>query len=249
MAPYNAIALVEYIQILHKGKLDKSLFAVFEEELKSCSAQEVNIAIENLIIRYKDVEEIEKTVARFIRASTSGLERWQKLEYPADSLFSILDRENRAIELLLSNLKKSYLSVLPDFRDNRQETRTQFKAELEKIQSIRNHYLKLQYGLFSALEAEGAPTRCIQLMWHLEDSIWPGLKDCLEMLSGKDWDFNRFNKAYGQMYYLLGSLVFREDRILYPVAFQYLSEDIQRRLLLEVESFGIIHEEDWRIKR
>ncbi|MBB6481172.1 hypothetical protein [Spirochaeta isovalerica] len=242
MDPYNTIALVEYIQILHKGKLDKSLFAVFEEELKSCSAQEVNIAIENLIIRYKDVEEIENTVAKCIRAAAFGLDNQIKPEYPADSIFYILDRENRAIEALLSNLKKNYLSALPGLRESRQEMKKLFATELEKIETIKKHYLKLQYGVFSALEAEGAPTRCIQLMWHLEDTIWPRLKDSLDMLYGKDWDFNRFNKAYGQMYYLLGSLVFREDRILYPVAFQYLSEDIQRRLLLDVESFGTVPE-------
>jgi len=120
--------------------------------------------------------------------------------------------------------------------------------ELENLELIKKHYHKLQYGVFSALESVRAPTQCIQLMWHLEDSIWPQLKNCLDLLSGSQWDFNRFNKCYGKMFFLLGSLVFREDRILYPAAYQYLPEDRQKKLMLDAESYGIINEEGWRKK-
>ena len=158
------------------------------------------------------------------------------------STMPLRKRENRAIEAMLASLKNIYLSTLPDLKESIQESKSLFKTELEKIETIKKHYLKLQYGVFSALEAEGAPTKCIQLMWHLDDSIWPGLKYCLEILSDDNWDFNQFNKTYGQMFFLLGSLIFREDRILFPVAYQYLSEDIQRKLMLDAESYGIINE-------
>ncbi len=241
MDSYITIALVEYIHLLHRGKVDKSLFTYFEEDLKNCSAHEVNIAIENLIIRFQDIEAIESTVAKFIRAATLGLENQQKPEFPSDSIFHILDTENRLIEDMLSNLKRTYLSILPELKENLKVSKDLFKSELEKVETIKKHYLKLQYGVFSSLEAAGAPTKCIQLMWHLEETIWPRLQDCQEMLSIHDWDFNQFNKTYGQMFFLLGSLVFREDRILFPVAYQYLSDDIQRKLMLEVESYGIIN--------
>ncbi len=241
MNPVITIALVEYIQLLYKGKLDKSLFSHFEGELKTCSAWEVNIAIENLIIRYQDIVAIENTVAKFIRAATLGLENQQKPEFPSDSIFHILDTENRLIDEMLSNLKTTYLSSLSDLKENLQESKILLKAELEKIKAVKKHYLKLQYGVFSALEAAGAPTKCIQLMWHLEDTIWPKLKDCQDMLSIYNWDFNQFNRTYGQMFFLLGSLIFREDRILFPVAYQYLSKDIQKTLMLDVESYGIIN--------
>ena len=242
MDSYITIALVEYIHLLHRGKVEKSLFTYFEEDLKNCSAHEVNIAIENLIIRYKDVDVIENTVAKIIRAATIGLESQQKPEYPTDSIFHILDKENRSIEAMLVNLKKTYLAILPNLKRNIQESKSLIKSELKKIEAIKKHYQKLQYGVFSALEAEGAPTRCIQLMWHLEDSIWPRLKDCMSMLSCTDWDYNLFNITYGQMYFLLGSLVFREDKILYPVAYKSLSITTQRQLMKDAASYGVIAE-------
>jgi len=240
MDPTITVALVDYIHLLHKGNQDKSLFSYFEGELKNCSAQEVNIAIENLIIRYKNVEDIKDTVARFIRAATLGLKSRKLPEYPSNSIFYILNEENRAIESRLDNLKKTYLEILPYLEENRTEPVNLFRTELEQIELIKKHYLKLQNGVFSALEAEGAPSRCVLLMWHLEDSIWPKLKTCLDLLSRNDRDCNRFNKIYGQMFFLLGSLVFREDRILYPLAYDFLSGKTQRRLMDDAYLYGLL---------
>jgi len=240
MDSYITLSLVDYIHLLHRGMMDKTLFAYFEKELKNCSAYEVNTAIENLMIRYGNVEEIETTVARFIRAAALGLDGQSKTEYSPDTVFHILDGENRVIEGFLSRLKMFYMENLEDLRSNRLETKGQFLRELEKIETVRKHYHKLQYGVFPALESEEAPTRCIQLMWHLEDSVWPKLKECLQLLTSEEWDFNRFNKAYGQMFFLLGSLAFREDKILFPAASRFLSQSVQNRLIRDAETHGII---------
>ena len=244
MDPYITLSLVDYIQLLYGGPVAKSLFTYFEAELQNCSPAEVNTAIENLMIRYKDVDEIETTVARFIRSVTPGLEKNLKPEYATDSIFFILDKENQVIDTILKNLKKVYVRVLPVLRTNNIDAKMELQNVLGRIEAVKKHYLKLQYGVFSALESEGAPTRCIQLMWHLQDSIWPRLKDCREMLSGKVMDFNQFNKTYVQMFFLLSSLVFREDRILFPLAYQYLPAGVQRKLMLDAESYGIINEQD-----
>ena len=240
MDPYITLSLVDYIQLLHGGPVEKSIFSYFEAELKNCSPAEVNTAIENLMIRYKDVDEIETTVARFIRSVTPGLEKYLKPEYATDSIFYVLDKENQVIDTILKNLKNVYIRTLPELKFDNIDAKMQFQNEIVKIEAVKKHYLKLQYGVFSALESEGAPTRCIQLMWHLQDSLWPKLKDCREMLSGKVMDYNQFNKIYGQMFFLLSSLLFREDRILFPAAYQYLPEDVQRKLMLDAETYGIL---------
>ncbi len=240
MDPYITLSLVDYIQLLHGGPVAKSLFIYFEAELKNCSPAEVNTAIENLMTRYKDVDEIENTVARFIRSVTPGLEKHRKPEYAQDSIFSILDKENQIIDTILKNLKKVYVKTLPELKAENRNAKMYLQNEIGKIEAIKKHYLKLQYGVFSALESAGAPTRCIQLMWHLQDSVWPKLKDCRDLLSGEVWDFNLFNKTYGQMFFLLASLVFREDKILFPVASQYLPEGVQMKLMLDAETYGIL---------
>ena len=240
MNPYITLSLVDYIQLLHRGQIERSLFEYFETELKNCSPFEVNTAIENLMIRYNDVEAVEMTVARFIRSVTPGLENQSPPEYPDDSIFYILSRENQVIDSILRDLKKTYLAILPDLKSGNRDSKRRFHSEAGRLELIKKHYLKLQYGVFSALESEGAPSRCIQLMWHLQDSIWPQLRSCLDMLSSADWDCSLFNRAYGHMFFLISSLRFREDKILYPVAYRFLSESVQRKLVEDAETYGIL---------
>lgn len=240
MDSYILLSLVDYIQLLHKGRLDKSLYSSFENELRTSTPFEVNMAIENLIIRYKDVAALEKTVARFIRAASVGLDLHPVPAYGEGTFLSILSRENRVIQSLLTDMKEGFLQTLPRLKQNSLSGKAKFLEEIGKVESLRSHYLKLQYGLFSALESAGAPAQCIKLMWHLEDSIWPSLKDCRALLTMKEWDFKSFNRIYGQMYYLLGTLLYREEKILYPVAAASLPEALQRTLVKETESYGIL---------
>ncbi len=240
MDSYRIISLVEYIQLIHRGQLDKTLYSWFESDLKDCTPFEVNIAIENLLIRYKDVLVVEKTIARFIRAASIGLDQFQPPEYRTDTIFSILVRENRVIQSLLADLKRRFLQVLPDLKQNNSSEKEGFLEEIRKLEAIKSHYLKLQYGLFSALESVGAPTLCIKLMWHLQDSVLHLQNECMDLISTEEWDFNRFNKVYGQMYFLLGTLLYREEKILYPVAYSILPESLQTELVTETDSYGTL---------
>lgn len=240
MDPVIAISLVDYIHLLHKGSVDKWLFFYFERELKYASPMEINLAIDNLIIRYINVENLERTVAKFIRSVAASLKKQAAPVYAPHSIFFVLRVENRVIDQILESLKEMYQKILPELKNNNPEQKLLFLREIEKLQQIRKHYYKLQYGLFSALESKGAPTHCIQLMWHLEDSVWPKLNQCREILNSETWDFNLFNKIYGQMFYLFGTLRFREDEILFPVAAEYLSREVQIRLMRDAETYGIL---------
>lgn len=238
MDAYRALSLVDYIHLLHKGRQKKSLYDFFASEVENCSPEEVNLAIENLIIRYGDVAKVKDSVARFIRAVSVGLDKMARPEYHSDGIFHLLDRENLLIEHMLADLKKTYVRILPELKNDDREAKSRLLSMIKELEKVKVHYLKLQYGVFSALEANGAPTLCVKLMWHLQDSIWPMQKVCTELLMSDEWHYREFNKLYGQMFFLIGSLLYRENTILYPVASQYLSENIQRELVADAEAHG-----------
>lgn len=238
-------ALVAYINLLHQGRTERPLFDFYKTDLENSTAEEVNLAIENLILRHKDVEAVETTVARFIRAAGNGLDNQPPLPCPEKSIFTILMSENSKISEMLSRLKTTYKNLLPGIRHSdfweSLPHRQIFAAELEKLNKIRLHYLKLQYGLFTALEKLAPHISCIKLMWYLEDSGLKSLTDCIEMLRDEDvFDFKRFNQIYGQLFFIVSSLEYRERKILFPLAIQILPNEVQEDLLSELESYGLI---------
>lgn len=216
------------------------MFEYFETELRNSSPMEINIAIENLLTRYNNMDEVEGTVSRFIRSTASSLEKYPLPKYSDNTIFYILNNENKIIKSLLDNLKKKYLELLPHLKNNEHDSKERLKVEISGLEVIKQHYMKLQYGLFSALESNNSPAKCIKLMWHLQDSIWPKLNRCISMLNDNELDYAAFNIVYGQLYYLVSTLHYREEHILYPVAYTFLPENIQKELLSDAELHGIL---------
>jgi hypothetical protein len=114
----TAVSLVTYINQLHKGNTNRELFEYHRCALENCSAEEVNFAIDNLIIRYKDVESLEKTVSRFIRACGKGLDN-QNIQLPESGIFDVLITENRKIEKQLERLKGAYKNILASVKEDK----------------------------------------------------------------------------------------------------------------------------------
>ena len=222
MDPYVTLSMVDYIQLLHAGSVDRSLYEFYTEELAGCTPLQAAIAIDNLIIRWGNIGDIERTVARFIRAVARGLDACGKPEFPPESIVFPLSSEHAEISLQLEGLRKVFMEVLPDLKSGDRAAQASLGREIEMLQSIRVHYLKLQNELFPALEAAGAPALCTRLMWYLQDAIWTLQRECMQFLTAEKWDYARFSRIYGQLFFRISSLLYREDKILFPVACSFI---------------------------
>ncbi len=118
---------------------------------------------------------------------------------------------------------------------------------------IKIHYLKLQNGLFTSLENSGNTTECIKLMWFLQDSVLEKINiliksletysSCLKAAGICDdsiFNLNSFNKAFGEMYLTAASLIYREEKILYPLVFEYVPDDERQQLISEITALGLL---------
>ncbi len=224
MNPYVTLSLVDYIQLLHSGRLEKPLFAFYAEELKTCTPFAVAVALDNLIIRYRNIEDVEATISRFIHAAAKGLDSYEQPVFAQESILRELAGETAEIRAQLSKLKRVYKQSLPDLKSGDTAAKSALRREIEALESLKAHYLKLQNELFPALEAAGAPALCTRLMWYLQDAIWPRKRECLLLMDADqwEWDYNRFNSSYGQLFFRISSLLYREERILFPVASKFM---------------------------
>lgn len=242
--PKIAASLVTYINQLHKGNTDIEMFEYHRCALEKCSAAEVNLAIDNLIARYKAVDELEITVSRFIRACGKSLDK-QNIKLPETGIFRILITENRKIEKQLGSLKAVYKEFLAgikkDINNPDQSVKQKLLQELMELKTVRIHYLKLQYGVFSALEKYGDNISCFKLMWFIQDSVMDNLKNLSGQLERpEEFGYERFNRLFGEMYFRISYLFYREEKILFPLAVKIIPDSVQEKLISEAESYGVI---------
>ena len=230
--------LTEYLRGLYEGKGNRAWYDRFRDDLESADPWSVNHAIHLLIEDEADYPRIEKAVARFIRAAGKGLERTDPPVYPEAHPLSGLTEENRTLQ----NRREQVSAVFMDFgrlspEDSRYRgVKDRFLQKLKTLFLLRDHYHHLQYSLFPALEECGGEFGCLKLMWHIQEGILRDLKESLALLEKPGSpDQQELNRLIGSFFLKSGSLIYREERILYPLAFRALSPDRLPALTAELK--------------
>jgi hypothetical protein len=212
----RAAALVEYLQRLYEGPVTKEVYQGYEHVLADATAFEENAALDEVLSKASDIEAWKTPVARFIRSASRGLEAEALPEYPQGSLFARLETENKKIEEELSALQEHIRRCRGDS--------SLIAALLRRIGGfaiLEDHYRSLQYELFPLFESADPRHACVSLMWALQNDALR-LRSILAEIPEKA-DPDLWDKV-GAFYMTVGMLLYRERRILYPVAYRAIPE-------------------------
>lgn len=243
-------ALVEYLRLLYQGPVAKEIFENYRQVLHSAGAHEVNEALDMVLREAADMDSWKVPVARFIRSVSRGLDAESPPEYPAGGLFAELEKENSSIEAELNALQARLLQSRGKSAEQGSHSGEERRHSLEPVEEIgrrlgdfsllKTHYQRLQNELFPLFEKSSSNHGCVSLMWSLQDDVLAlqaGLVRKPVVDSGGAASMNydlartgdegvrtRFWKALGAFYMTAGMLLYRERRILYPVAFRAIPE-------------------------
>ncbi len=213
--------LLEYLRLLYQGPVTKEVFATYQEVLTTATAYEVNEALDEVLQNAKDIDAWKQPVARFIRSVSKGLEAEALPDYPPDSLFASLEIENAKIETELSAIQ---VMLLKPHGGSAGDPRSieEVRKQLGGFSLLKTHYQRLQNELFPLFEQASLKHKCVSLMWAIQDDVLAlqtGLADA-------NAPQNRYWNDLGTFYVTAGMLLYRERRILYPVAFRAVPEHL-----------------------
>ena len=207
--------LSEYLRRLGEGRSTREAWDEFSDVLGSASAFEVNAALSAVLSSCDDVRAWKGPVAKFIRAAGNALDAEPLPDYPEGSLFARLDAENALILRALDVLK----DISRRIRDGLEDAGS-IRSALAKFSSLKDHYVSLQNELFPLFERDSSDHACVKLMWSIEDDVL-ALKRRIED-SGTQ-DAREFWKDFGDFFLQANALIYRERRILFPVAYRAIA--------------------------
>lgn len=211
--------LMEYFNLLLGGTVDKETFQKYKAVFETANAWEVNAVIDSFLSNAEDVGNLELPISRFIRSSAKGLESQALAQYPAESLFFQLEEENGTIADSCRHLQE--LS-----RTLQKEPSLGITALVEAIAGfslLRQHYQRLQNELFPLFEQSSIQYNCVKLMWLLQDNALDFQKQILEQY--QTLERTSFWALFGRFYFTVEMLRYREQRILYPVAYRSIVQN------------------------
>lgn len=208
------------IQELHEGLPAEEAKARFDAVVRDVSPREIGAMEESLIRGGLPVHEIQRLCDLHVSVVQESLDRQEAVSAPPGHPAHTYLAANREIEALAGRL--GHLSAAtPRNAEEAREWRRDLRTTLDELAGIHRHYLRKENELFPVLERHGI-TGPSQVMWGVHDEIRGQLRSAEAAL---DDSAETAAETGATLARSLTEMIYKENRILLPLAMETLSDD------------------------
>lgn len=232
---YRQKILKELIKELHDGKSVEEVKERFAHLIEGISPSEISEMEQSLIMEGMPVSEIQRLCDVHAEVFKGSIEEIHQPQYEIGHPIHTLRMENRAIEELIKESIKPHLNKFKqsDLNENRME----LISDLNLLWDIDKHYSRKENLLFPYLEKYQI-TAPPQVMWGVDDEIRAGIKHVKSLLTDYKGDNTVVVKEMDRVLDRIIEMIFKEENILIPMAFETLSEDEWLEIARESHEIG-----------
>ena len=231
------LALQAYCCGMVEGKNGKALYEKYRYETDAVTASETMQLLDYLLQHYP-FEAVKNTVGKLINTFYKSLKQ-QTWEKPAEDHFlSYLMLENRGVENIIAEMRAVVKALFSQAEKEEKELATQLLSHMNELKSYELHYIKKENILFPFIERTFSQYRCLQLMWSFHDDFRRTLKSIEELLKFEPLKKDLLNKELGRLFFVVLPIIFREEQIIYPVAYKTVPESAWQEMLVQADETG-----------
>lgn len=231
--------LREIITDLHEGKPLAAVKARFDEVVKDLAPGELSAVEQSLINEGLPITEVQRLCDVHSAVFRDALEQSPAMSVAPGHPVHTFQQENQALEKLIETEIKPLLNELRQAAADRQKTvALELTAKLNLLWDIDKHYSRKENLLFPYLEKYGI-TAPPQVMWGVDDEIRAQLKETKKLAAAYQPDLqgDLISKA-GDTLDRITEMIFKEEKILLPMALETLAEDEWQQILLDSDEIG-----------
>ncbi|MBI4976114.1 MAG: DUF438 domain-containing protein [Spirochaetes bacterium] len=207
------------IKDLHSGVAFAQVKKRFDTMVRNVSAEEIAAMEQALIAEGVRPEEIQKLCEVHVAVFQQSLKKQKSAAKLPGHPVNTFIAENKAAKTRIDRVKRLVSNTVKE--RTRAKTLPEFKAALDDLRTIIVHYTRKENQLFPMLEAKGF-TGPSKVMWGKHDEVRAMFKDIDRILEQGAW--NELKGAVGKLTGAIGTLMFMEERILFPTSLKKLSE-------------------------
>lgn len=220
-----------------EGKNGKALYEKYRNETDAVTAAETMQLLDYLLQHYS-FEAVKNIVGKLINTFYKSLKK-QTWEKPAENHFlSYLMLENRGVEKIIDEIRIVVKVLFSQSEKDENELATRLLRLINDLKSYELHYLKKENILFPFIESTFPEYRCLQLMWSFHDDFRKTLRNIEELLGHDHLKKEILNKELGRLFFVVLPIIFREEQIVYPVAYRAIPESAWQDMLVQAHETG-----------
>lgn len=243
---YRKKVLKELLQELHQGKPVEEVKAKFDAITHDLEPGELSLIEQSLIDEGLPVQEIQRLCDVHAAVFKDALQRSPEVEAPDGHPLHTFMLENRAIEQLIDEKIEPLLTAID--KDDRPELILQLTGQLGLLADIDKHYSRKENLLFPFLEKyeiTGPP----KVMWGVDDEIRAALKGARALALDYHGGREQLTAKTREALHKIKEMVFKENRIMFPMAYETLAEDEWYQIYQDTGEFGyclVEPKEEWQ---
>jgi DUF438 domain-containing protein len=228
--------LKDIIRELHEGGDLERQKKRFADLIKDISPTEISEMEQRLIEEGMPEEEVKRLCDVHVQVFKESLEGQPLPSATPGHPLHTLTEENRALEKILAEFRVLLDMVRPgDGGVSLEKVQGEIKSALEELAQVEKHYLKKENQLFPLLESKGVsgPSK---VMWAIHDDIRMMIREFRGYLvDGKAAELVKMGRRLAEV---MGDMIYKEEKILFPMSFETLDERDWARVRKGEEEIG-----------
>jgi len=215
--------LKEIIGDMHRGGDKEKAKRIFDSVFSDVDGIEIAEMEQQLIREGMHVSEIQRLCDIHTGTFKTALDKNDELDLPSGHPINTYMEENKIIQKLADDISEA-LKILADSPSPAKSNIAMKEMEqtIEKLKGINNHYVRKENQLFPFIEKKGVegPSK---VMWGIHDEIRNLLKVVKNSIS--KFDRNEFVSNAPELVRLIGEMIYKEAKILFPMCLKLLDEN------------------------
>lgn len=218
-------ALFEFASRLIDGENGRMLYDNYRDVIEKVTAVETMDLFDRLISSGYEVEKVKANAGKLLNLFYKPLDSY-KWDKPGEGHFlHYMMLENRAVEKVIDDFRPLVKGVLMSSGKMSDDEIKELRTFIERLGEYELHYIKKENILFPFVEKEYPGHRCLQVMWSFHDDFRKNLKSLRRVLASDDPDRKELNILFGELFFVVLPIIFREEQIVYPVALGSIPAD------------------------
>lgn len=230
--------LKELILGLHQGKDPEEVKEEFSRVFGGISPTEISDLEQELIEEGMPVSEVQRLCdvhTAVFKGSIEEIHTPQDQTETPEHPVHTFKLENRAIEEYVAEKIEPLLATFS--KDDTPEIRERLITGFTTLAEIDKHFSRKENLLFPYLEKAGI-TAPPKVMWGVDDEIRAEIKEVLRLLADYQGDKKRVVLAAEDLLSKISEMIYKEEKILLPMAIETLTKEEWEQIRVESEEVG-----------
>ncbi len=206
----------------------------FQELVDTVTDREAMIVLDRLLQEGIPFHKVKDNTGKIINVFYKSLnaKTWEKPK--GVHLLNYLMMENREVEKIMAELRNE-VKLCSGKEDIPAE---KLLVLIKSLKEYELHYIKKENVLFPVIESIFPEYRCLKLMWSFHDDFRDSVNVLEELLTKRHIDRKLMNGELGRLFFVVLPIIFREEQIVFPVAYRSIPEKTWADMLFQCEEIG-----------